>query len=118
VIEVETVELALSLQSRLEQLIPNLGERGVTVRRDAPCGMTLGEFPRRANQVQSVLDGVAAWLDEVGHPEVTVQFHWRVSHSPEGRSRAMQPVLYWKYEDGPADAGPHASVGFANRWVH
>jgi hypothetical protein len=69
----------------------------------------LDEFPRRPEQAQEILDVVAAWLDESGHPEVTVQFNWHLKKSRKGQSRAAKPVLYWKMEDGPEDAGPEGS---------
>jgi hypothetical protein len=108
VIRLPSRTLAYSLFLRLSQ-IRGVGERGYGLRADALGEVTLGEFPRRPEQVKDVLDVVAAWLDEVGHPEVTVEFHWQIRQSENGQSRAERPVLYWKFEEGPEDALPNGS---------
>ena len=83
-----------------------MGERGLN---REPYSVELSEYPRRPDQAQEILDLVAAWLDETGHPEVTVEFHWHLKKSRKGQSRAVRPILYWKMEDGPEDAGPNGS---------
>ena len=107
-IRLETAALALSLSGRLEQLA-GTGERSISSHEDGSCAVRLYEFPRQPEQVQDILDAVAAWLDEVGHPEVFVEFRWHLQQSQGGATRATQPVLYWKCEDGPAEAGPRGS---------
>ena len=80
-----------------------MGERGVRFMGDY-SEVTLSEYPREPAEVERVLDVVAAWLDEVGHPEITVEFRWPLRRSPPGTSRARRPVVCWKHEDGPDDA--------------
>jgi hypothetical protein len=108
VIRLPSWTLAYSLFLRLSE-IRGVGERGYGQHADALGEVTLGEFPRRPEQVKDVLDVVAAWLDEIGHTEVTVEFHWQVRQSAKGKTRASRPVLCWKYEDGPEDAPPNGS---------
>jgi hypothetical protein len=106
-VRVNTMALAISLYARLDQ-IPGTGHRGLSVH-DGHYDVCFYEFPRRSEQTQAVLDAVGAWLDEVGHPDVTVEFRWNLTQSLKGKTRAEQPVLHWKYEDGPEDAGPDGS---------
>jgi hypothetical protein len=108
VIQLPSRALAYSLFLRLSQ-IRGVGERGYGQHADGLGDVSLGEYPRRPEQVKSVLDVVAAWLDEVDHPEVTVEFHWRVRQSESGQSRAEHPVLCWKFEEGREDAPPSGS---------
>jgi hypothetical protein len=65
-IRLGTSALALSLDGRINQM-KGLGERGISFSSDS-CDVVLQEFPRRPDQVKDVLDAVAEWLDEVGHP--------------------------------------------------
>ena len=93
-----------------------MGARGLSVDFDqSEFGVVLDEYPRRPEDARKVLDVVAAWLDEIGHPEVTVEFRWPVRRSPAGTSRAKRTVIYWKREvissdpsdeRGLNDAGP------------
>ena len=99
--------LALSLSARLDQ-IPAAGERGIATDGQS-YDVNLHEFPRQPEQARDILDAIAEWLDEVGHPEVTVEFRWHLARSRMGQTRAAQPVLYWKSEDGPPDGGPAGS---------
>jgi hypothetical protein len=101
----DSMALATSLEARLDQ-IPGTGQRGIRVEQGQSYDVTLDEYPRRPEQAEQILDTVAAWLDEVGHPEVSVEFHWHLKQSRKGESRAAQAVLYWKLEEGHADAGP------------
>jgi hypothetical protein len=103
-IRLDTMALAESLEIRLDQ-IRGTGERGITFGGGEACEVTLSEYPRRPEQAEEILNAVAAWLDEVDHPEVTVEFRWHLKRSPKGQSRAAQPVLYWKLEEGHTDAG-------------
>lgn len=69
----------MSLFKRLNAQIPGMGHRGLN--RD-PYAVQLYEYPRRPDQAHEILDAVAAWLDEIGYPEVTVEFHWHLKKSP------------------------------------
>ncbi len=109
VIRLDSMALAMSLSARLNQ-IPGTGQRGVGSLGEGLYEVVLDEFPRRSEQVTGILDAVGAWLDEVGHQEVTVEFRWHLKRSGSGTTRAQQPVLYWKQEDGPADAGSDGSL--------
>ena len=103
VIPVETVELAGSLLSRLEE-IRGTGQRGLNVDGEVDrFEVVLDQYPRRPEDAKKVLDVVGAWLDEIGHPGVTVEFRWPVRRSPAGTSRAARPVIYWKREVTSAD---------------
>ena len=108
VIPVESMALASSLLGRLEE-IRGTGARGLSVDFDqSEFAVVLDEYPRRPEDAKKVLDVVAAWLDEIGHPEVTVEFRWPVRRSPTGTSRARRTVIYWKREvisADPSDAG-------------
>ena len=107
-IPVESMALASSLLGRLEE-IRGTGGRGLSVDFDqSEFAVVLNEYPRRPEDAKKVLDVVAAWLDEIGHPEVTVEFRWPVRRSPTGTSRARRTVIYWKREvlsADPSDAG-------------
>ena len=103
VIPVESLALAQSLVGRLEE-IRGTGQRGLSVDFDqSEFAVVLSEYPRRPEDAKKVLDVVAAWLDEIGHPEVTVEFRWPVRRSPTGTSRAKRTVIYWKREVISAD---------------
>lgn len=103
VIPVESIDLASSLVHRLEE-IRGTGARGLSVDFDqSEFAVVLDEYPRRPEDTKKVLDVVAAWLDEIGHPEVTVEFRWPVRRSPAGTSRAKRTVIYWKCEVSSAD---------------
>ena len=103
VIPVESMALASSLLGRLEE-IRGTGGRGLSVDFDqSEFAVVLNEYPRRPEDAKKVLDVVAAWLDEIGHPEVTVEFRWPVRRSPTGTSRARRTVIYWKREVLSAD---------------
>ena len=102
-IPVESMALAQSLVGRLEE-IRGTGQRGLSVDFDqSEFAVVLNEYPRRPEDAKKVLDVVAAWLDEIGHPEVTVEFRWPVRRSPTGTSRAKRTVIYWKREVISAD---------------
>lgn len=95
--------LAISLSGRLEE-IRGMGGRGLEVDVDqSEFEVVLDEYPRRPEDAKKVLDVVAAWLDEIGHPEVMVEFRWPVRRSPRGTSRAKRTVIYWKREVIAAD---------------
>ncbi len=121
VIAVETLALAGSLLSRLEE-IRGTGQRGLSVDRDrSEFAVVLDEYPRRPEDAKKVLDVVAAWLDEIGHPEVTVEFRWPVRRSPAGTSRASRTVIYWKREvisADPSDEGRLQDAGPAWLQIH
>ena len=103
VIPVESMALAGSLLGRLEE-IRGMGGRGLSVDRDkSEFAVVLDGYPRQPGDTKKVLDVVAAWLDEIGHPEVTVEFRWPVRRSPTGTSRAKRTVIYWKREVISAD---------------
>ena len=73
VIPVESMALASSLLGRLEE-IRGTGGRGLSVDFDqSEFAVVLNEYPRRPEDAKKVLNVVAAWLDEIGHPEVTVE---------------------------------------------
>lgn len=98
VIPVESKALASSLLGRLDE-IRGMGGRGLSVDLDqSEFEVVLNEYPRRPEDAKKLLDVVAAWLDEIGHPEVTVEFRWPVRRSPTGTSRAKRTVIYWKRE--------------------
>ena len=107
-IPVESKALASSLLGRLEE-IRGMGGRGLSVDLDqSEFEVVLNDYPRRPEDAKKVLDVVAAWLDEIGHPEVTVEFRWPVRRSPTGTSRAKRTVIYWKREvisPDPPDEG-------------
>jgi hypothetical protein len=70
VIPVESKALASSLLGRLEE-IRGMGVRGLSVDLDhSEFEVVLNGYPRRPEDAKKVLDVVAAWLDEIGHPEV------------------------------------------------
>jgi hypothetical protein len=106
-IRLDSLALAMSLDSRLEQTLSGVGERGLNVNPGGPCEIVFAECPRRPDQAGEILDVVSAWLDETGQPGATVEFRWQLHRSKTGQTRAQQPVLYWKCEDGPEDAGPN-----------
>jgi hypothetical protein len=108
VVVLPTRELAFSL---FQQLSAFPGEKSIAV--DIERGyfaVQLVDFPQKPADLDRVIAEIRSWLAETKLARVTVESRWQVNNpSRRGVRSAVRRVLSWKFEDGPADAGPGGS---------
>ncbi len=87
------------------------GEKGTSVDlEESYFAVELVEFPNKPAELDRLIAAVRSWLPEAGLPAVTVESRWTVRRARGGEGvNTKRPVLTWKFEDGPPDAGEEDS---------